>query len=257
MKSKKILKQICAYVLGAVLSIVNIYSISYANTSNIKTECYEQNGIQYKIVYTYIGDKVDISIRTDDSNDILKLERNGKRITVEQLEYQGRTFFGSYKYDENVLYDNMDEDLLKKRDVNPEAYGKKVYDAWKHKFWYSKNSTSTALYYRIGCVATYELNYNKLDSTYQGYMNNYVSSINKCNNSYNKALASSGADAVIAIIDLIIILSVTVPIAGLVSIIVALVGGLGVTVKHLVDSYSYHLDAQHYYDIVKYKGKKM
>lgn len=100
--------------LIVVLFIINIYSISYANTSNIKTECYEQNGIQYKIVYTYIGDKVDISIRTDDSNDILKLERNGKRITVEQLEYQGRTFFGSYKYDENVLYDNMDEDLLKK-----------------------------------------------------------------------------------------------------------------------------------------------
>ena len=261
-KSKMKIRSIAMIVITSIL-VSNCAPAVHAemSNSNIVNQTYEEDGVEYTLTYSYQGDDVSVTISSDQDKDYYVLQRNDDEVSVVEYEYTRTTFWGQDKYEEEVIYDSEDDTYNEDNLINLEAsYGSKVSSIIKNhsnkSYWYQKKSTSKNTYFRIGCSARYEINYNKLSSTYQNYLNNFVSNLNKSNSSISKAKVAGGIAVVIDIITLIVYVASILPQTAIIGMICSVFGLAATSAYFVYDAYSYYLDAVYYYDIVKVKGKK-
>ena len=189
-------------------------------------------------------------------------ECNDDEVSVAEYDYIRTTFWGQDKYEEDIIYDN-EEDIIDDNEANlinlEASYGSKVSSVIKNhsdkSYWYQKKSTSKNTYFRIGCSARYELNYNKLSSTYRTYLHDFISNLNKSNSTLNKVKVVGGIAAVITVISIVAMLITKVPQIALVGILCSVFGFVATTANYFIDAYDYYLEAVYYYDLVKVAGK--
>lgn len=255
------MKKIVAILLSLVMVLSGTISV-FADEGNL-VEQNEKNSSQY-----IIGeDGFKYCIKTeiaDNGNKVVSISSNKNDIRyVETIDFLDE----SIKVDEYRGVDLLSTTIVSMEDLSgdnhvstPFAYGSKVKEKSEGKYWYQNGtktvSGKTKAFVKIGCIATYEINYTDASSKAQTAFDNYTSYLRKANTNYGKfQTACYALDMSAAAVGALILANIAFP----PSIIITIIGGgaaLGM-VNFYLDYHENFESMKEWYTKAKVYGKKL
>lgn len=237
--SKKLCKLLSAFLIVCLfLNYSGMQQVFAA--SSYKTV--EIDGVSY----TYKISENKYTIINNDTHKKLVIKINKKSNSINYKEY---------KYKNKKYVKTISKTTKIKNNATMQANysnDNKVTCKWPtkegNKYWFNI-STSKPKYVKIGCVKSYQINYNKNKDDLKTYMN----AINNCNKNYNKSAAILGfADFITLSAILVVVAAGTVLTEG------ALLAILGVDcafagdgIKEMVECYGDYCEVKQAYQILK------
>ena len=229
---------------------------------NVQVKKFYEDGIEYTVTTSKNGNKTKAIIEYGDTK--IETTRVNDTVTSTQYEDIGKNIFGNKKY--KVVQKNtfdMDDFNQPSKNVKAEyTWNSKTKTPadWGSVYWYQYGTSSyNNAYLQIGCKAKYRLKYYKLSTKKKKECQAFTDKIKKCKQYYTTGSVGISGSTLGLLCGLIIASAVTIeiPVAAVVTAVVAVAGGYASSATALVKSYYSYLDVKDDYTIVKTYGTKL
>lgn len=259
MNIKLKLHKIISLLLIVCVTFVSLMNPVSVHATVINTYNFNENGINYTLKITNNGLITNGILTSDKDKNIQHIEITKDSVVIKTNIFKEKTSNGNDIFEiVNSSYDLSDlehyypKNISKNTDIVIQGryWNGAVYDKWKGDYYYEwgYNTPPDGTYtkFMVGNVGNTSSikNYTTLSSDGKTICNNYATSINNCNSSYNKALAILGGTDIALVAGIIVSLFVTVPVAALIALIVSATGASSAGISQAIDSYQYYKDAE-------------
>jgi len=256
---RKILSFIIALVLFIQTSTMNCYA---SELTNNKIVC-DVDGVTY--VIESIQDNTDdrvikVTNNVDEKEAFIRYNPQNSTVCTQTYE-RGNALLSSVSYEINGNQTDTEDFSSMSRAISYASVVKTPSDIGKNRYWYCTGSDGKKQYTKIGCIATYKIRTDTLNSANKALVKEYRDAVRSCKSNYNKAdaaLIGTGVGA--GVIVGMIICNISFPPSVIVSIIVAAVGGGGsiiLGINYLIDSYNDYQVVKDTYAVIKGLGTKL
>ena len=281
---KKWISLVLAVIIG-VLCFVPTFATEYTTISvdadmpaveadSITT--LEENGRTYTIEKWSNDSSATVSVTDESTNEIFLVNVSNDLNSVEVSDYQYKgKIAGKKYYKKKTTKSHVGKTETTERVENvlmslcPVVRADAASISWKTKYttpaigsnkdkiWYQLGTSGKTTYLKIGCKATYKINYSSLNSTPAGKCDKFREEVQDCISYYKKAQTCLGAGATSAAASIIAAGILTLGPGALVAACVEAIGGSATYFYYVYDAVKYHDLAADDYVIIRSYGTKI